>query len=64
MGIQESWIADYQGLDGKDYIGYPKRPTLSTALRARDVKHVLWETSLRGVSHKTLSPNLMHVALY
>lgn len=29
MGIQEYWIADYLGLGGKDYIGYPKRPTLS-----------------------------------
>jgi Uma2 family endonuclease len=29
MGIPEYWIADYLGLGGKDYVGYPKRPTLS-----------------------------------
>jgi Uma2 family endonuclease len=29
MGIQEYWIADYLGLGGRKFIGYPKRPALS-----------------------------------
>lgn len=29
MGIAEYWIADYLGLGGKKYIGFPKQPTLS-----------------------------------
>ncbi|MBW4620650.1 MAG: Uma2 family endonuclease [Cyanosarcina radialis HA8281-LM2] len=29
MGIPEYWAIDYLGLGGKDYIGYPKQPTLS-----------------------------------
>ena len=32
MGIQEYWIADYLGLGGRKFIGYPKQPTLSVCL--------------------------------
>jgi len=29
IGIPEYWIIDYLGLGGRDYIGYPKQPTIS-----------------------------------
>ncbi|GAP98367.1 Uma2 family endonuclease [Leptolyngbya sp. NIES-2104] len=29
LGIPELWIVDYLGLGGRDYIGYPKQPTLT-----------------------------------
>lgn len=29
LGIQEYWIVDYLGLGGREFIGYPKQPTLS-----------------------------------
>ncbi len=29
LGIAEYWIADYAGLGGEDFIGRPKRPTLT-----------------------------------
>ncbi len=28
-GIQEYWIVDYLGLGGRNFIGYPKQPTIS-----------------------------------
>jgi Uma2 family endonuclease len=28
MGIPEYWIVDYAGLGGREFIGYPKQPTL------------------------------------
>ncbi|WP_041547446.1 Uma2 family endonuclease [Chamaesiphon minutus] len=27
---QEYWIVDYLGLGGRNFIGYPKQPTIST----------------------------------
>jgi Uma2 family endonuclease len=29
LGIQEYWIVDYLGLGGRNFIGYPKQPTIS-----------------------------------
>ncbi len=29
LGIQEYWIIDYLGLGGRNFIGYPKQPTIS-----------------------------------
>jgi Uma2 family endonuclease len=29
LGIQEYWIFDYLGLGGRNFIGYPKQPTIS-----------------------------------
>ncbi len=29
LGIQEYWIVDYLGLGGRNFIGYPKHPTIS-----------------------------------
>jgi Uma2 family endonuclease len=28
MGIPEYWIVDYAALGGRDFIGYPKQPTI------------------------------------
>jgi Uma2 family endonuclease len=29
IGIPEYWIVDYLGLGGKEFIGYPKQPTIT-----------------------------------
>jgi Uma2 family endonuclease len=29
LGIQEYWVVDYLGLGGRNFIGYPKQPTIS-----------------------------------
>ncbi len=29
LGIQEYWLVDYLGLGGRNFIGYPKQPTIS-----------------------------------
>ena len=29
LGIQEYWIVDYLGLGGRNFIGYPRQPTIS-----------------------------------
>jgi Uma2 family endonuclease len=29
LGVPEYWIVDYQGLGGRDYIGFPKQPTVT-----------------------------------
>ncbi len=29
VGIQEYWVVDYLGLGGRNFIGYPKQPTIS-----------------------------------
>jgi Uma2 family endonuclease len=28
MGIPEYWLVDYAALGGRDFIGYPKQPTI------------------------------------
>lgn len=35
LGIQEYWIVDYLGLGGRNFIGYPKQPTISVANASR-----------------------------
>ncbi|MEM9905092.1 MAG: Uma2 family endonuclease [Cyanobacteria bacterium P01_D01_bin.44] len=42
LGIQEYWIADYAALGGRQFIGYPKQPTLSI--------HTLTEEDVYAVS--------------
>ncbi|MFP4008684.1 MAG: Uma2 family endonuclease [Spirulinaceae cyanobacterium] len=37
LGVPEYWITDYQGLGGRDYIGKPKQPTITTCHLADDV---------------------------
>jgi len=36
FGIPEYWIVDYLGLGGRDYIGTPKRPTLTLCILEGD----------------------------
>jgi len=36
LGVPEYWIVDYQGLGGRDYIGFPKIPTLTVCQLEKD----------------------------
>ena len=36
FGVFESWIVDYLGLGGRDYIGNPKQPTLTPCVLEGD----------------------------
>lgn len=36
LGVPEYWIVDYLGLGGRDYIGYPKLPTITVCQLVND----------------------------
>jgi Uma2 family endonuclease len=48
LGIPEYWIVDYLGLGGRNYIGYPKQPTVSIYLLSEGGDSYLPSSQFRG----------------
>lgn len=52
IGITEYWIADYQGLGGRRYIGTPKQPTITVC----SLRNGVYETRLFRQGDSVTSP--------
>ncbi|BAZ06250.1 Uma2 family endonuclease [Calothrix sp. NIES-3974] len=61
IGIPEYWIVDYLGLGGKEFIGYPKQPTITVCnLAANIYRRNIFRNSDR--IHSQIFPNLNLIA--
>lgn len=60
LGIREYWIADYNALGGRQFIGYPKQPTLSLCILAENGAYDICQ--LRG-SDRIESPTFPELQL-
>jgi Uma2 family endonuclease len=57
LGIQEYWIVDYLGLGGRNFIGYPKQPTISIYYLV-DGEYDLHQFRANDLIHSPTFPNL------